>query len=67
MTSEDVKSMAQVAKVMAKTVAVATRLEAMKAANTERQSDGLALAYDEAAFNTVEDELIQYVTEAIGS
>lgn len=36
--------------VTSQAVAMQVELEAMKAANTERESEGLALAYDEKAF-----------------
>ena len=67
MESNDVKAMACVARVMALAVSIAARIEGMKAANAERQSNGYALAYDEKAFFEVEEELMRLTHEQIGS
>ena len=66
MESDDVKAMASVARVMALSVAITARIEGMKAANTEREKNGYALAYGESAFFEVEQELITLVSAEIG-
>ena len=53
MTPEDVAQMRQVAYVMATTVAATAWIEAMKAANAEREARGHAQAYNEEAFERV--------------
>ena len=42
--------------VMAQTVCALAEVESMKAANQEREGQGYALAYDEAAFLSIPDK-----------
>ena len=44
--------------VQAQTVCAMAEIEAMKAANREREDQGKALAYDEAAFMSVPDQFL---------
>jgi hypothetical protein len=64
--SDDVLKMVCVARVMAKSTALNARIESMKAANQRRLSDGYSLAYDEAAFTKVEEEMANLVRYEIG-
>jgi hypothetical protein len=56
MNSYDVLAMRQVVYVFTQAVAAQVRLECMKVANQEREAHGWALAYDEAAFDSIIDE-----------
>ena len=64
--SDDVIKMMCVARVMAMSTALNARIEAMKAANQRRLSDGYALAYDEKAFAEIEEEMANLVRSEIG-
>lgn len=66
MESDDVKAMASVARVMALSVAITARIEGMKTANTDRERNGKAIAYDEKHFFEAEQELINLVSAEIG-
>ena len=52
----DAEQMARVAEVQARVACALIRLEAMKAANTERQMHGFALAYNDAAIEDLINE-----------
>lgn len=66
MDRDDVKAMECVARVMALSVAMAARIEAMKAENSQRESQGKALAYSEDAFFAVGESLLQATRSEIG-
>jgi hypothetical protein len=66
MEHDDVKSMECVARVIALSVSMAARLEAMKAENSQRESQGKAMAYGEEAFFAVGESLLQATRSEIG-
>jgi hypothetical protein len=54
----------QLVAIVANIVAAQARIEGMKAKNTERESQGYALAYDEDAFFAEANQLDQLSIEA---
>ena len=56
MNSEDVQRMRNIAIVMANTARLNARIEAMKAANAEKERHNLEQVYSEAEFQSVIDE-----------
>lgn len=53
----EIRMQAQMYALVADMAAITTEVEGMKAANTERESHGLALAYDRAAFSDAAKDL----------
>jgi hypothetical protein len=53
----EIRMQAQMYALVADMAAITTEVDGMKAANTEREAQGFALAYDEAAFSQAAKDL----------